>query len=91
MSGLYQGKDLLQALYGRHLTLMEIAVGSAGLLFYLALLGIVLHWKEFRRGDEDYMWLAGQYNALGDFNTAIKYNKQIKTKEEWRTYIFKIL
>lgn len=75
---LYQGKDLLEILYGHHLSLMELTIGSAGLVFYGALLGIVLHMKEFKRQDEDYLWLSQIYNALGDFNKAIKYNNQIK-------------
>jgi hypothetical protein len=77
---LYQGKDLMEILYGRHLSLIELTIGSAGLVFYGALLGIVLHLKEFQRRDEDFLWLASQYNALGNFNKAIKYSNQIKAR-----------
>lgn len=77
--GLYKGQEISYLLNGRHLSPIEIAIGTAGLLFYLALLQIALHFRDFRRTDEDYLWLAGQHIGLGAFTTALKYSTQVQS------------
>jgi hypothetical protein len=75
---LYQFKELYKLLTGVKLTFAQVAIGSAGLLFYLALFRILTRVKDFRRSDEDYHWLASRQFMLGNFAAGLRYLNSIE-------------
>jgi hypothetical protein len=78
--GLFRFRELTRLLSGVQLSFTEVMIGLAGLLFYLALLRIVLRFKDFRRTDADYHWLASRHNMLGDFAKALRYLANVKSR-----------
>lgn len=78
--GLYRFRELAGILSGEVLSFTQIMTGMAGLLFYLALLRIAMRFRDFRRDDDDYHWLAARQNLLGDFNAALRYLRRVEER-----------
>lgn len=76
----YKAQEPIDILRGMTLNFHQIVTGIAGLLFYGALFKIVLEFGEFKRRDEDYVWLASTANELGQFSAAVKYLEKV---EKW--------
>ncbi|HTR35097.1 MAG TPA: hypothetical protein VMH80_04305 [Bryobacteraceae bacterium] len=88
---LIHAEDTLWRMFkGTKLTPNEITIGVIGLLFYLALVKTLLEYKEFRRNDEDYVWLANAASRLGNFAAALR---QLNNIHSWNAeaYSAKIL
>ncbi|HEV2135472.1 MAG TPA: hypothetical protein VGR47_14660 [Terracidiphilus sp.] len=80
------GRELWQAegalwniLKGTRPTLHQLIVAFVGLLFSIALVKVATEFREFRRNDEDYVWLAKSANALGNFSDALRYLRNVQS------------
>lgn len=80
------GHELLQSegalkgiLKGARPTVHELVVAFVGLLFSLALLKVLTQFGEFKRKDADYVWLAAIANRLGNFSTALRHLRNVKS------------
>ncbi len=76
---LYRFQELIRILSGQALSFAQILTGIAGLLFYLALLRIAMSFRDFRRDDEDYHWLAARQNMLGNFAAGFRFLRRVKS------------
>lgn len=76
---LLKAKEPLKVLQGTRLTEHQLLVGFVGLLFYLALLKTLTEFKEFKRTDGDYVWLATAANALGNFAAALRHLRKVES------------
>ena len=76
---LLQAQEPLKLLRGTRLTGHQVIVGIVGLLFYLALLKTLTEFKEFKRKDEDNIWLASAANVLGNFAVALRYLRKLES------------
>ena len=76
---LLQAQEPLKLLRGMKLTEHQVIVGVVGLLFYLALFKTITELKEFKRRDEDYIWLAGAANMLGNFAAALRHLRKVES------------
>ncbi len=77
---LFRFREYFRFVSGEKLIINEVLVSIFGLFFYLALLRILLRFKEFKKQDVDYHWLANKQNMLGNFSNALRILKNIKTK-----------
>jgi len=76
---LFTSEKLKGMLSGREPSLVEVLVGSSGLLYYATVFGTVLRFKDFKRTDEDYRSLAQMSCILGHFNEALRLLQNVKT------------
>ena len=83
------GRELLQGegalwsiLKGARPNAHQIIVAFVGLLFSLALLKVLTQFREFKRKDEDYLWLAKSANILGNYSAALRYLRKV---QGWNT------
>ncbi|MGA7730865.1 MAG: hypothetical protein WCD37_06290 [Chloroflexia bacterium] len=67
-----------EILQNERITAQELLQLFTGLLFFLTLLDAVLHWKEFRRDDQDFREIAMSCLFLGKFNMALDWIEQVK-------------
>jgi hypothetical protein len=79
---LLTAREPLRLLKGIQLTAHQIIIATVGLLFYLALFKILGAFGEFRRNDEDYIWMASVDNTLGKFSAALRHLRNAKS---WNT------
>jgi hypothetical protein len=78
-SQLLQAQEPLKLLLqGTRLTEHQVIVGVVGILFYLALLKTLLAVKEFKRKNEDHIWLASRASALGNFAAAVRHLRRVE-------------
>ena len=77
---LWQGESALRdILKGTRPTEQQLIVSIVGLLLSLAVLKVLTQFGEFRRTDEDWVWLAGAENLLGNFAVALRYLRNVKS------------
>ncbi len=82
------GRELLQGegalwnvLKGTRPSVHQLIVAFVGLLFSLALLKVLTEFREFKRRDEDYVWLAKTANVLGNFSDSLRYMRNVKSRD----------
>jgi hypothetical protein len=67
---LARSQDLTDLLIARQFSPSLLIPSMVWLVFSAAVVGSLLHVKDFRRGDDDLVWLARQQLVLGNFSNA---------------------
>ena len=80
VAGLFRFRELIRLFSGVQLSPAEFIITITGLVFYLALIRVLLRFKEFRKTDEDYIWLATQNDRLGRFRIAMSQLRNVKNR-----------
>jgi hypothetical protein len=78
---LWHGWEAPMALFKeQRLSGLEILLALPPVFLDLALLEIIRNFGEFRRKDEDYIWLAQKENRLARFSTALRHLSNVKSQ-----------
>jgi hypothetical protein len=77
VKGLFTFRNLIDPSAITQLSLRQVAVSVAGLIFYVALIGTAIRFKEFRRTDQDYASLAIINCHLAHFDVAADYLRKV--------------
>jgi hypothetical protein len=86
INSLYKFQQFSILFEGKKLNLNEMLMGISGLMFYLALIRNVFNIKEFKRNDEDIIWLMARYNQQGKYKACLRLVKQLKGKSPGSDY-----